>query len=136
MRMFAGHAAEAIAAEPVLHGAGLSVSWEFPGNAAARGARPANLAYTSYPLAGAGKELPRGGSPGSALPAVDCRVRGHFRTTRQHECMFWPMGRVKESGLSDGSKPPGRVIAVTSYPDDKTESTDHLPRDMSYDYIG
>jgi hypothetical protein len=30
----------------------------------------------------------------------------------------------------------GRVIAVTSYPDDKTESTDHLPHDMSYDYIG
>ena len=65
MRMFASHAADAIAAELELHGA-LLASWEFPGKRLSAPSPPRRTsAYTSYLLA-----TVRGGSYAEAVGAV------------------------------------------------------------------
>lgn len=93
MRMFARHAAEAIAAELELHGALLDELRIPPEMRRTAVPAPTNLAYTSYLLAtvrggsyakesassflATGFMLPSvrsSGSPGSALPAMDCRL--------------------------------------------------------------
>ena len=103
-RMFAGHAADAIAAELELHGALLDELGIPPEMLQSAEPAPTNLAYTSYLLAtvrggsyaegvgavlpcywiyaAVGKELIAPRLPGSALPALDC----HLRRRRVRRC--------------------------------------------------
>jgi hypothetical protein len=92
---------------------------------------------------GARERLMAARQPGRSVPGYGTasaismvRSRRHFRTTSRSERLFRQMGRVKESWPSDPSKPVRHPIAVTPTRHDLLDSTERLPRDMSYDYFG